>query len=147
MLQTSQKAVFLGVFSILISQKVPFATIIDKEMIAESFNSNFSSACQLYLPSDIKENKGKCFFIYNESDNTKGFYKNILKKDDNEFEKLSIELNLSTIEIKSFKLKQNLTKCNTLSIFRTNISYINANHQNLETLLVNHLDHKFDVIQ
>ena len=54
-------------------------------------------------------------------------------------------LNLSTIGIKSFKLKQNLTKSSTLSIFRTNISYINANHQNLETLLVNHLDHKFDV--
>ena len=42
-------------------------------MIAESFNSNFKCACQLHLPSVIKENKGKCVFIYNESDNTKGF--------------------------------------------------------------------------
>ena len=43
------------------------------------------------------------------------------------------------------KLKQNLTKRRTFSIFHTNISSLNTNHENSEILLTN-LDHKFDEI-
>ena len=43
------------------------------------------------------------------------------------------------------KLKQNLTKPRTFSIFHTNISSLNTNHENPEILLTN-LDHKFDEI-
>ena len=74
-----------------ISRKFPFAAITDRELIFESFNSNFNCACQLYLPSDIKENESKCVFSYNENDNAKSFDTNILNNNDNELEKLSVE--------------------------------------------------------
>ena len=67
-------------------------------------------------------------------------------KNDNEFEKLSIDLKFKYCQNHEFcKLKQNLTKTTTFSIFCTNISSFNGNHENLEILLTN-LDHKFDVM-
>ena len=96
------------------------------------------------MPSDTKENRDKYIFKYSENDTTKS--SNIFDKNYNEFEKLSIDPKFKYYQNHEFhKLKQNLTKPRTFSIFHTNISSINANHEYLEILLTN-LDHKFDVI-
>ena len=84
---------------------------------------------------------------YNKNDHTKGFDTNILNNNDNEFEKLLTELKFKYYQNHGFhKTKQDFTKSNTLSIFHTNISYININDENPETLSIIYLDHKFDVI-
>ena len=89
----------------------------------------------------VKGNKDKYIFKYRENDTTKD--SNIL---DNEFEKLSIDPKFKSYQNLEFhKLKQNLTKPRTFSIFHTNISSLNTNHENPEILLTN-LDHKFDEI-
>ena len=75
------------------------------------------------MPSDIKENKGKYIFKYSGNDTTKD--SNILYKNDNEFEKLSIDPKFKYYQNHEFhKLKQNLKKLRTFTIFHTNISSI-----------------------
>ena len=70
-----------------LTNKFPFAACTNQEIVVKSFNSNFNCVCQINLPSDVKENKDKYIFKYNENDTIKDC--NILDKNDNEFEKLS----------------------------------------------------------
>ena len=72
-----------------LTHKVPFETCAGQENVVESFNSNFNCVCQIKLPSDIKENKGKYIFNYSENDTSKD--NSILDKNNNEFENLSID--------------------------------------------------------
>ena len=75
-----------------------------QEIKVDSFNSNFNCVCQFNLPSDIKENKDKCIFKYNENNTSKDNH--ILYRNDNEFEKLSIEPKFKYYRIHEFhKLK------------------------------------------
>ena len=109
-----------------------------------SQSTQILTACQINLPSDVKENKDKYIFKHSKNDTTKDI--NTLDKNDNEFEKLSIDPKFKYYQNHEFhKLKQNLTKPRTFSIFHTNISSLNTNHENPEILLTN-LDHKFDEI-
>ena len=127
-----------------LTHKFPFAVLTDDEAVVEWFSSSFNCVCQINLPFDTKENRDKYIFKYSENDTTKS--SNIFDKNYNEFEKLSIDPKFKYYQNHEFhKLKQNLTKPRTFSIFHTNISSINANHEYLETLLTN-LDHKFAVI-
>ena len=57
--------------------------------MVESINSSFNCVYQINLPSDVKENKDKYVFKHSKNDTTKAI--NILDKNDNEFEKLSID--------------------------------------------------------
>ena len=101
-----------------------------------SQSTQILTACQINLPSDVKENKDKYIFKHSKNDTTKDI--NILDKNDNEFEKLSIGPKFKYYQNHEFhKLKQNLTKPRTVSIFHTNISSFNTNHENLEILLTN----------
>ena len=126
-----------------LTHKFPFAACTDQEIVVESFSFNFNCVCQINLPSDVKENKDKYIFKCSENDTTTD--SNILDKNDNEFERLSIDPTIMYYQNHEFhKLKQNLTKPGTFSIFH-NISSFNANYENLEILLTN-LDHKFDII-
>ena len=70
-----------------LTNKFPFAACTNQEIVVKSFNSSFNCVCQINLPSDVKENKDKYTFKYNENDTIKDC--NILDKNDNEFEKLS----------------------------------------------------------
>ena len=127
-----------------LTHNLSFAACLDQENVVESFNFNFNCVCQINLPSDVKENKDKYIFKCSENDTTKD--SNILDKNDNEFEKLSIDPKIMYYQNHEFhKLKQNLTKPGTFSTFHNNISSFNANNENLEILLTN-LGHKFDII-
>ena len=99
--------------------------------MVQSFNSHFNCVCHINLPQDVKENKDKYIFQYNENDTSKD--SNILDKNDNEVEKLSIDPKFKYYQNHEFhKLKQNLTKPRAFRIFQTNISSLNANSENLE---------------
>ena len=69
-----------------LTNKFPFAACTNQEIVVKSFNSNFNCVCQINLPLDVKENKDKYIFKYNENDIIKDC--KILDKNDNEFEKL-----------------------------------------------------------
>ena len=102
-----------------------------------SQSTQILTACQINLPSDVKENKDKYIFKHSKNDTTKDI--NILDKNDNEFEKLSIGPKFKYYQNHEFhKLKPSLTKPSTVSIFH-NISSLNINHENLEIRL-NNLD-------
>ena len=101
-----------------------------------SQSTQILTVCQINLPADVKESKNKYVFKHSKNDTTKDI--NILDKNDNEFEKLSIGPKFKYYQNHEFhKLKQNLTKPRTVSIFHTNISSFNTNHENLEILLTN----------
>ena len=126
-----------------LTHKFPFAACTDQDIVVESFSFNFNCVFQINLPSDVKENKDKYIFKCSENNTTTD--SNILDKNDSEFEKLSIDPKIMYYQNHEFhKLKQNLTKPRTFSIFH-NIGSFNANYENLEILLTN-LDHKFDII-
>ena len=69
-----------------LTNKFPFAACTNQEIVVKSFNSSFNCVCQINLPSDVKENKDKYIFKYNENYTIKDC--NILDKNDNEFEKI-----------------------------------------------------------
>ena len=110
-----------------------YIVLIKKSWLSQSIQ--ILTVCQINLPSDVKENKDKYIFKHSKNDTTKDI--NILDKNDNEFEKLSIGPKFKYYQNHKFhKLKQNLTKPRTVSIFHTNIISLNANHENLEILSV-----------
>ena len=102
-----------------------------------SQSTQILTVCQINLLSDVKESKSNYIFKHSKNDTTKDI--NILDKNDNEFEKLSIGPKFKYYQNHEFhKLKPSLTKPSTVSIFH-NISSLNINHENLEILL-NNLD-------
>ena len=82
-----------------------------------SQSTQILTACQINLPSDVKENQDKYIFKHSENGTNKD--SNILYKND-EFEKLSIDPKFKYKQNHDFqKLKQNLTKSRAFSIFHT----------------------------
>ena len=129
------------------SDKFPFTLVENKVIVQNTFNSGFSCKCQTSCKYEIGTGRPKFVFKYiiNGGDHERS-YGNIVDNNDAILDDFVLQPNFKYYGNHEFhKLSKQLHQTNDFSLFHTNICSLNANLENLETLISN-LEFSFSVI-
>ena len=127
------------------SDKFPFTAVENKVIVQNTFNSSFSCKCQTSSKYEIGRPEFVFKYRINDNDHEKT-YGNIIDNNNAILDNFVLQPNFKYYDNHEFhKLSKHLHQTNDFSLFHTNICSLNANFENLETLISN-LEFSFSVI-
>ena len=127
------------------SDKFPFIAVENKVIEQNIFNSSFSCKCQTSCKYQIDRPEFVIKYRIDDNDHERS-YGNIIDNDDAKLDDFVLQPNFKYYDNHEFhKLSRHLHQTNDFSLFHTNICSLNANLEDLETLISN-LESSFSVV-
>ena len=123
-------------------EKFPLHSLDNREVVKESFISNFDFICQ--NASNYSQGQEEFVFKYHSGDTKRE--KQLIDEKDNMIDNFLLQPNFKYYQNHDFhKLIKGLKGNKTFSLLHTNIYSLQGNFENLKNL-INNLDHSFSVI-